>query len=74
LAEIPFLWLRNNGSTCISQMIDTLAIDTIFLYWEFKMEMQHVLTITIFSYAYKALFSVAITPLFYFSVFILQKE
>lgn len=69
-----FLWLRNNGSVCISQMIDTIAIDIIFLYWGLNMEMQHVLPIMIFSYAYKAFFSIATTPLFYFCVFVLQKE
>lgn len=69
-----FLWLRNNGSTCISQMIDTVAIDIIFLYWGLSMEMQQVLPTMIFSYVYKALFSVASTPLFYFCVFILQKH
>lgn len=68
-----FLWLRNNGSTWISQMIDTIAIDTIFLYWGLHMDMQQVLPVMIFSYAYKALFSVITTPLFYFSAFILQK-
>ncbi len=69
-----FLWLRNSGSTCISQMIDTVAIDIIFLYWGLNMEVQQVLPIMIFSYAYKALFSFAATPLLYFGVFILQKQ
>ena len=69
-----FLWLRNNGSTCISQMIDTVVVDIIFLYWGLNMGMEQVLPIMIFSYAYKALFSVAATPLFYFCVFTLQKQ
>lgn len=69
-----FLWLRNNGSTCISQMIDTVAIDIIFLYWGLNMEMQQVLPIMIFSYTYKALFSFSSTPLFYLCVFIIQKQ
>ena len=69
-----FLWLRNNGSTCISQMIDTLTIDIIFLYWGLNMEIYQVLSIMIFSYAYKAIFSAATTPLLYFCVFFLQKQ
>lgn len=69
-----FLWLRNNGSTCVAQMIDTVVIDIIFLWWGLNMEIQHVLPIMIFSYAYKALFSVATTPLFCFCVFILRKQ
>ena len=27
-----FLWLRNNGSTCLSQIVDTILIDVIYLY------------------------------------------
>lgn len=69
-----FLWLRNNASTCISQMIDTATIDIIFLYWGLNREIQHVLPIMIFSYIYKILFSISTTPLFYFCVFILQKQ
>lgn len=69
-----YLWLRNNGSTCISQMIDTVAVDIIFLYWGLNMAMEEVVPIMIFSYAYKALFSVSTTPIFYFCVFILQKQ
>ncbi|KAF3361895.1 hypothetical protein PHSC3_001549 [Chlamydiales bacterium STE3] len=68
------LWLRNNGSTCISQMIDTLIIDIIFLYWGLGMAMNQVLPIMIFSYAYKTFFSLSSTPLFYFCVFIIQKK
>lgn len=68
-----FLWLRNNGSTCISQLIDTVIIDIIFLYWGLSMSMKEVLPIMLFSYAYKAFFSLSSTPLFYLSVFIIQK-
>lgn len=68
-----FLWLRNNGSTCISQLIDTVTIDIIFLYWGLNMSFREVLPIMIFSYAYKASFSVLTTPLFYFCVFTIQK-
>jgi len=69
-----FLWLRNNGSTCLSQMIDTVVIDTIFLYWGLGMTMNEVLPIMLFSYAYKAFFSFSCTPLFYFCVFIIQRR
>lgn len=67
-----FLWLRNNFSTCISQLIDTLAVDMIFLYWGLQMNMQQILPIMIFSYLYKVSFSVATTPLFYVCVSIVQ--
>lgn len=68
-----FLWLRNNGSTLISQMVDTLVIDIIYLYWGLKMNMDQVFPIMIFSYAYKSAFSAASTPLLYFSLFLIRR-
>ena len=68
-----FIWLRNNASTCISQMVDTIAIDIIFLYWGLNMEFKQVVPIMIFSYLYKTLFSFLTTPLLYFCVFIIKK-
>lgn len=67
-----FLWLRNNGSTCASQIVDTVMIDLIFLWWGLGMPMSEVAPIMIFSYAYKAFFSVACTPLFYLLVFLIR--
>lgn len=67
-----YLWLRNNGSTCISQMVDTVMIDLIFLWWGLGMPMFEVMPIMIFSYVYKAVFSFATTPLFYFLVFLIR--
>lgn len=67
-----FLWLRNNGSTCASQIVDTVIVDIIYLYWGLGMGLMEVGTIMCISYAYKAFFSVAITPLFYLSVFLVK--
>jgi queuosine precursor transporter len=67
-----FLWLRNNGSTCISQMIDTVVIDTIFLYWGLEMSLVQIMPIMVFSYAYKVFFSIACTPLFYLFIFMIR--
>lgn len=67
-----FLWLRNNGSTCVSQIVDTVMIDLIFLWWGLGMTMAEVVPIMLFSYAYKAFFSVACTPIFYFLVFLIR--
>ncbi len=64
-----FLWLRNNGSTCISQIVDTVMMDLIFLWWGLGMTMTEVVPIMVFSYLYKACFSIACTPLFYVLVF-----
>lgn len=64
------LWLRNNGSTCISQMVDTVMIDLIFLWWGLGMTMTEVVPIMVFSYLYKTSFSIVCTPFFYLLVFI----
>ncbi len=69
-----FLWLRNNASTCISQVIDTILIDIIYLYWGLGMEMKNVWPIMLFSFAYKTFFSVANTPLFYLLVYLGKNE
>jgi hypothetical protein len=66
------LWLRNNGSTIIAQIVDTLAIDVIFLWWGLGMTMTEVFPIMMFSYVYKSFFSIACTPLFYFLVYLVR--
>lgn len=65
-----FLWLRNNGSACVSQIVDTVIIDLVYLHWGLGMGMKEVMPIMIVSYAYKVIFSIASTPLFYVSVFL----
>lgn len=65
-----FLWLRNNASTCISQIIDTIMIDIIYLWWGLSMEMAHVWPIMFFSFTYKIFFSVANTPFFYLLIYL----
>ncbi|KAF3361813.1 putative protein YpdP [Chlamydiales bacterium STE3] len=62
------LWLRNNGSTLASQLVDTLMIDILYLYWGLEMSLAEVLPIMSFSYLYKAFFSLINTPIFYFLV------
>lgn len=67
-----FLWLRNNISTCIAQLVDTAMIDLIFLWWGLGMTMAEVAPIMLFSYVYKAIFSIACTPFFYLLVFLIR--
>lgn len=69
-----WLWLRNNGSTCASQLVDTILIDLLFLWWGLGMSMAEVFPIMLFSYLYKALFSFACTPLFYLLVFLIRNQ
>jgi len=69
-----WLWLRTNGSTCLSQLIDTILIDLIYLWWGCDMSFAAVVPIMLFSIAYKAFFSVAGTPFFYLLVFALRRK
>jgi uncharacterized integral membrane protein (TIGR00697 family) len=69
---LRFLWVRANGSTWVSQLVDTVLIDLIFLYWGMGMELAQVMTIMLFSFAYKACISMAGTPLFYLCVFVIR--
>lgn len=62
------LWLRNNGSTLLSQFVDTLLVNIIHLYLGRGMPMNTVVQIMLFAYTYKALLSMINTPLYYFLV------
>lgn len=66
------LWIRSNGSTLFSQLIDTILIDLIFLYWGLGIKLYIVLGTMIFSFLYKSLCSVMTTPLFYVLVHLLR--
>lgn len=68
------LWIRANGSTGISQCVDTILVDIIFLYWGLGMGMGQVFPIMLFSFAYKLLFSITITPVFYLLIFIIRRN
>jgi uncharacterized integral membrane protein (TIGR00697 family) len=74
LTGIRFLWLRNNGSTCVSQLLDTLIIDILYLYLALGMGLTQVFPIMLVSYAYKAFFSIANTPIFYLCVYLIKAE
>lgn len=63
-----YLWLRNNGSTAIAQLLDTAIVNLIHLKLGLGMEMSQILPIMLFSYLYKCTSNVALTPLFYLVV------
>jgi uncharacterized integral membrane protein (TIGR00697 family) len=69
-----FLWLRNNGSTLVSQGVDTCIIDTIYLNGALGMSLSDILPVMGFSLFYKAFFSVGATPLLYLSVFLFKRK
>lgn len=72
LTNEKYLWLRNNGSTLISQLVDTAIIDIVYLYWGLGMDVYQVLPIMVFSYAYKSFFSATTTPLLYLSLYLIR--
>jgi queuosine precursor transporter len=71
---LRFMWFRNNGSMCISQLVDTIVIDVIFLYFGLGMQISQIALIMSFSYTYKILFSLANTPLLYLFVFMSRRS
>lgn len=68
------LWLRNNGSTLIAQLLDTFIVNTLHLYFGLHMKMPEVVSVMLFCYIYKAAFNIAMTPLFYALVFLLKSQ
>lgn len=67
------LWVRNNGSTLIAQLIDTAIVNLIHLYLGMGMEISQVISIMLFSYIYKCTLSIALTPFFYFTVSLFRR-
>jgi uncharacterized integral membrane protein (TIGR00697 family) len=60
------LWLRNNGSTMLSQLMDSILVVTI-LFWG-QLGGDVIVQIIIASYVFKVLFAAVDTPFFYLGV------
>ncbi|MDH5803771.1 MAG: queuosine precursor transporter [Gemmatimonadota bacterium] len=72
------LWLRNNGSTMGSQIIDTVTILTI-LYWSGGLggdidSVGKLVPLMLSSYAFKFTFAIIDTPLFYLGVHLMKRH
>lgn len=70
------LWLRNNGSTMLSQIVDTLLISSI-LYASGGLgteidSVAKLVPLVLSSYAFKFVFALLDTPLFYLGVYALR--
>lgn len=67
------LWLRNNASTWVSQLVDTLIVNSILFYlgfgWEFWQGMQVMAVI----YFYKICLAALDTPLIYLGVYLVKR-
>lgn len=70
LTEGRYLWLRNNGSTMFSQLMDSVLVVTI-LFWG-QLDGQMIIQIIIASYVFKVIIAALDTPLFYLGVRLLK--
>ena len=70
LTDGKHLWLRNNASTMLSQLIDTTAVVTILFYgvWSWP----QIGGVILASYIYKLLVAAADTPLMYLGTWLLR--
>ena len=69
-----YLWIRNNGSTSISQLVDTFIVNSILFYWGFGWEFWQGISVMFTIYIYKLILAALDTPLIYLSVAIIRKK
>lgn len=67
------LWLRNNGSTIISQLVDTAVVNSILFYVGFGMPFWDGVTIMATIYVYKVALALLDTPLIYLGVWVIER-
>lgn len=67
------MWIRNNGSTSISQLVDTFIVNSIFLRLAFDMEWGAVIEVIVAVYLCKLLLAALDTPLIYLGRALLQR-
>ena len=66
------LWLRNNGSTLISQLVDTIIVNTIFLHFALALEASVIMKIIAMNYLFKLVLALLDTPFVYLGVSLIQ--
>jgi len=67
------LWLRNNGSTWISQLVDTAVVGSILFYIGFGMDFRTGASIMVTIYLYKLVIAVLDTPFIYLGVLLTKR-
>ncbi len=72
LTKGKHLWLRNNGSTMFSQIIDTVAVMTITFVGVLPTE--KIIELIIYGYLFKAFVALTDTPFFYLGVKLLKDK
>lgn len=73
LTKGKHLWLRNNGSTMISQLVDTAVVNSILFYIGFGMDFAVGAGIMVTIYVYKVCLAMIDTPLIYLGVYIVRR-
>lgn len=71
ITQGKWLWVRNNGSTAVSLLIDTVIVIT-FMTIFYIIPVEQLWPLIMNSYLYKLFFSICSTPLFYMLVFIIN--
>ena len=67
------LWLRNNGSTMVSQLVDTLIVNSILFYIGFGWGWWQGVTVMATIYVHKLLLAAIDTPLIYAGVYLVER-
>jgi hypothetical protein len=73
LTKGKHLWLRNNASTWVSQLVDTAVVNSILFYVGFGMEFWTGVGIMLTIYLHKLLLAAIDTPLIYLGVWIIKQ-
>ena len=73
LSNNRFLWLRSNVSTILSQLMDTIIVFSIILFYGLKVDFLKGVEIMIVSYSFKVIATLLTTPLFYGSIWFLRR-
>tara|TARA_Y100000816_G_scaffold208861_1_gene154684 strand:- start:937 stop:1626 length:690 start_codon:yes stop_codon:yes gene_type:complete len=68
------LWLRNNLSTSASQLIDTVIVNSIFLYIGLGLGFNIIFQIIVTTYVFKIIIALLDTPIVYLVVNLLKKN
>lgn len=67
------MWIRNNGSTAVSQLVDTIIVNSIFLHFAFRLEWGQIGSIILAVYLFKLALAALDTPLIYLGRHLLRR-
>lgn len=73
LTNKKHLWLRNNGSTLVSQLVDTLTVNSFLFYGAFGWAFWEGLKVMLIIYLFKLAIALFDTPLCYLGIALLRR-